>query len=215
MGWVGSNDSKQLEKKTKGCVVGTDTRPHVTSPAVSSAVSCSAQWLHQGWLGVTGHLLINDYYDTVTLVMAFFFFVSLSPNTCVCFVCSVRLWLGSEWLLHEECRLPLPAGLPEASRHALQQLQGICGGGGGDGPGEDLPSRLLCVHFLQVSLSHANMFKSGVFFLQVGGYTCVSFCVSQTGLPCWGVCHLQWKRLPLSALYPTPVSNSQQPQLSQ
>lgn len=54
-----------------------------------------------------------------------------------------------------------------------------------------------------------------VFFPQVGGYTCVSLCVSQTGLSCGGVCHLQWKRLPLSALYPTPVSNSQQPQLSQ
>lgn len=129
-------------------------------------------------------------------------------------VCSMRLWLGSEWLLHEEWRLPLPVRLPETSWHALQQLQGICGRRGGDDPGEDLPSCLLCVRYLQVSLSHTNMFK-GVFFLQVWNYTCVSFSVSQTGLPGWGVCHLQRKRLPLSALYPTPVSNSQQPQLSQ
>lgn len=66
--------------------------------------------------------------------------------------CSLWLWHGSERLLHEERWLSVPPGLPEASRHALQQLQGVCGGRGGDGPGEDLPSRLLCLQHLQVSL---------------------------------------------------------------
>ena len=82
--------------------------------------------------------------------------LSLSLSFCVCvcvLVCSVRLWLGPEWLLHEERGLPLPTGLPEASRHALQQLQGVRGGRGGHGPGEDLPPSLLCVHRLQVSLT--------------------------------------------------------------
>ena len=80
--------------------------------------------------------------------------LAISLFLCVCvLVCSVRLWLGPEWLLHEERGLPLPTGLPEASRHALQQLQGVRGGRGGHGPGEDLPPSLLCVHRLQVSLT--------------------------------------------------------------
>lgn len=62
------------------------------------------------------------------------------------------MWLrpGPEWLLHAERRLPLPTGLPEAPRHAVQQLQRVCRGGGGHSPGKNLPSRLLCVHRLQV-----------------------------------------------------------------
>lgn len=72
-------------------------------------------------------------------------------------VCSLWLRHGSERLLYEERGISVPPGLPEASWHDLQQLQGICGGWGGDGPREDLPSRLLRLHHLQVSLKSPRL----------------------------------------------------------
>lgn len=75
---------------------------------------------------------------------------------------SVRLRLGSVRFLHEERRLPLSTGLPEAPWHSLQQLWGICGGRSGHGLGEDLPPGLLCVHNLQVivdTCTHADVFS--------------------------------------------------------
>lgn len=35
-------------------------------------------------------------------------------------------------------------------------LRGVCGRRGGDRPGQDLPSQLLCLHDLQVSVASAN-----------------------------------------------------------
>lgn len=74
---------------------------------------------------------------------------------------SVWLRFGSERLLHEERRLPLPSGLPAPPRHALHQLWGIRGGGGGDSPGEVLPPGLLCLHHVQVNLNILSVLGLG------------------------------------------------------
>lgn len=79
----------------------------------------------------------------------FFSYQTIGLNLWI-FMCSVWLWFGSEWLLREEWPLPLPAGLPEASRDALQQLWRVCGRRGGHSPGKDIPHNLLRVHHLQV-----------------------------------------------------------------
>lgn len=42
-------------------------------------------------------------------------------------------------------------GLPEDVRDTLPWLWGIRGRRGGDRPGQDVPSQLLCLHYLQVS----------------------------------------------------------------
>uniref|UniRef100_A0A665V4G2 Actin binding LIM protein 1b n=1 Tax=Echeneis naucrates TaxID=173247 RepID=A0A665V4G2_ECHNA len=43
----------------------------------------------------------------------------------------------------------------------------------------------------------------------------VPFSVDQAAFPCWGLCDLQWKRLPVSALCSTCVSYSQRHQILQ
>lgn len=104
------------------------------------------------------------------------FSVVICLTLCVCVHYSVRMWPGSEWLLHEERRLPLPAGLPEASRHSLQQLWGVCGGGGGHSLGEDLPPGLLCVRRLQVIVKkELGVWRQNIYFFQrIVWYTSVS-----------------------------------------
>lgn len=99
---------------------------------------------------------------------------SYSWMCCFYTVCSVWLWSGSEWIFREEWWLPVPAGLPASSRHALQQLWGVCGGSGGHSPGEKLPSRLLCLHHLQVI---TKIYLRGNVVLLHFRATCLCLCV--------------------------------------
>lgn len=59
------------------------------------------------------------------------------------------------------------AGLPEDVRHTLPRLQGVRGRRGGDRPGQDLPSQLLCLYHLQVS-EGLPAEKRGVLLPQLG-----------------------------------------------
>lgn len=95
---------------------------HMTCLLYTRSIPYNTKSLINGWL--KAHVQVQ-------LLKVGFFFISvvkpchhlLTVLVCVCVCnCSMWLWHGPDRLLREERRLPLSAGLPEASRHALQQL---------------------------------------------------------------------------------------------